>query len=86
MTHVIGHDHPLSKLSDRQLEILYLVGKDGLSWEDVEQILSISQSTIRIHAKRILKKHNCTRQPREGLTEIYWRYVAPVTDNRDLRD
>jgi len=83
---LIDDDHPLSKLSDRQLEILYLVGKDGLSWDDVERVMGISQSTIRVHVKRILKKHDCARLPREGLTEIYWKHVRPVTDKGDLRE
>lgn len=76
----IRSNHPLQRLSDRQLEILYLVGKDGLSWDDVHKVLGISLSTIRVHAARILEKHNCSRAPREGLTEIYWRYVAPASD------
>ncbi len=79
--------HPLLQVSARQVEILYLVGRDGLAWDDVQAVLGISPSTIRVHTERIIKKFECAHTPpREALTEIYWRYVAPSVDEaeRDL--
>lgn len=70
----------LTRLSDRQIEILYLVGKDGLEYAEVAAVLGISESTIRVHVDRILAKHQSKRLPREGLTEIYWRYAAGSGD------
>ena len=66
----------LSKLSDRQIEILYLVGRDGFAWHEVAEVLSISPSTVRVHVSRIQKKFRCDRLPREAMTEIYWRHIV----------
>ena len=87
MSYTVPRDHPLQRLSSRQTEILFMVGRDGMSWDDIQKVLGISEGTRRAHVERLLKKFNCRKNPRDGAIEIFWRYVAPFVDieNSDLR-
>ena len=84
---VVGRSHPLQKLSARQTEILFLVGRDGMSWGDIQGLLGISEGTRRAHVDRVLQKFDCKKSPRDGAIEVFWRYVAPFVDaeSSDLR-
>ena len=68
------------RLSERQTQIVKLVGRDGLEWETVCQTLKLAPSTVRAHVDRILVRTGNRRKPREAMTEIYWRHVAHTDD------
>lgn len=46
----------LSQLPDRQKEVLYLKYFNGMSYEEIEEILSINYQSIRNHIYRAVKK------------------------------
>lgn len=68
-------------LSPREKQIVVLVGKHGMSWTNIATGLKLHRSTIRTHVNRIITKFQIDRKPREALTMIYWKYVAPGDDD-----
>ncbi len=58
-------------LSPRQLEIVVLVGRDGLSYKAVARRLGIGYGTVKVHVARISERLGSTRRPREAIVEFY---------------
>ncbi|HLR33035.1 MAG TPA: sigma-70 family RNA polymerase sigma factor [Fodinibius sp.] len=48
--------HALDSLPDRQKEVLYLKYFNGMSYDEIEEILSINYQSIRNHIHRAVKK------------------------------
>ena len=70
-------------LTDRQLEIVIMVGKEGKPWAQVCRELSCHPSTVRAHVRRVMKKMDIKRKPREAMVvayyELKWTYkMLPV--------
>ena len=63
-------------LSPRQLEIVTLIGRDGVSSKLVASELGITKSTLESHMARIQAKYPSDKSPREAIAELYWRVVA----------
>ena len=53
----VGHDRPVTVLSDREIEIIRLLA-EGLSNKSISERLSLSGNTIKYHLKNILRKLN----------------------------
>ncbi len=66
----------LLKLSPRQIEIVTLIGRDGVSSKMVASELGITKSTLESHMARIQVKYPSDRSPREAIVELYWRVVS----------
>jgi len=65
-----------AQLSPRELEIVEKVGRDGLSWPEVDEDLNITKSTRQTHVQRIMAKFGSSRPPREALVQIYFQHVS----------
>ena len=63
-------------LSPRELEVLTLIGRDGMSYAEIAGQLGISESTVKSYVGRILGRYPSEKRPREALAEIYWRVVS----------
>lgn len=59
--------------SPRQWQIIELVGRDGLSWEEVQAHLELSKGTVENYVNRIRMRVPDTRKPRDLLVLIYQR-------------
>jgi DNA-binding CsgD family transcriptional regulator len=72
----------MMKLSERQMDIVVMVGRDGYQWERVARELSCHPSTVRAHVRRVMKKFDTSRKPREAMVEIYcelkWKHKVPL--------
>lgn len=55
----------ISNLSPRELETAQLLAK-GLTYPEIADALFISVETVRIHAKRVYAKTNCTKNDKKS--------------------
>ena len=53
----MGSANPIDRLSNRELQILHLIGK-GMSTRETARILHLSVKTIESHRQRIKRKLN----------------------------
>ena len=58
-------------LSPRELEILELVGRDGMSDKRIALRLGIGYGTVRTYIKRILARYPSCKRPRAALVDLY---------------
>ncbi len=65
----------LNRLSPKELKILQLMAKDGLSNLEVARLLNLSPNTISTHMQRIVRKFQA-RHPRHALA-LYWNWCEP---------
>jgi DNA-binding CsgD family transcriptional regulator len=63
-------------ISDRQMEIVILVGRDGASWARVSRVLECHPSTVRSHVKRIKDRLEIHRKPREAMVIAYYKCIG----------
>jgi DNA-binding CsgD family transcriptional regulator len=63
-------------LSPRQIEVVTLVGRDGVGWSVAARTMGISYHTAISHAEKAQQKAGVTRKKlRAAMSEIYWRHV-----------
>jgi len=69
-------------LTERQLDIVVMVGREGMPWAQVCRELSCHPSTIRAHVRRVMKKMDIQRKPREAMVvayyELIWTHKVPI--------
>lgn len=62
--------------SPRQVEIITLIGRDGLTYEQVGEQLEISKHTVRAHVQRLVDRGRFDeRNPRDTLIRLYYEVV-----------
>ena len=61
--------------SPRQSEIITLVGRDGLTYDEITSELGISRGTLQVQIARIMRKTRSIKTPRKAMVEAYWRHV-----------
>jgi len=59
-------------VSKRQMEIVVLVGRDGVSWARASRVLGCHPSTVRAHVERIKDRLEIHRKPREAMVIAYY--------------
>ncbi len=65
----------MTKLSPQEREVVILAGRDGLTWKTVALTMGLHLSTVRVYVQRIMRKSGINREPRQAMTEIYFRHV-----------
>ncbi len=73
------------RLSPREQQVIFLIGKYGLSYGEVGSHLGISGRTVETYVSRISSRYASKKRPRETITEIYYKVVRvdPDRDNAD---
>lgn len=61
------------RLSKRMIEIVVLIGRDGLSNKAVARRLGISEHTYRSHVERICHRMGVPGRSREAIIAFFWR-------------
>ena len=60
-------------LTERQMQVVVLVGRDGVTWDRAAREIGICVQTVRAHAKRVQIKGGLTeKRPRAAMSQIYW--------------
>ena len=67
-------------LTGRKLEIVELVGRDGLSWAEVADRLGLSIKTVECYVERIKGRTGIDRKPREAMVVAYHLHVRDGPD------
>ena len=67
-------------LSPRELEVLTLVGRDGMSYMEAANELSIAYETVRTYVARILERYPSKKRPRAALSELYFTVHTSVVN------
>jgi hypothetical protein len=73
-------------LSPRQREIVTLVGRDGLAYAAVAEVLGISLHTVRTHVARFVDCVDAGNiKPRDALCTFYWQHIHKPGPREDLQ-
>ena len=73
-------DPPLPRLSHRHVEIITLIGREGLPNKVVAFRLGITLHTLRTHLKKICFRIGVAGQSREAVVAFYWRHERDLVD------
>ena len=68
---------PVESLSDRELEVLQMLG-EGLSASEISERLYISASTVETHRKRIKQKLNLKSAGELNRAAVQWAMQADI--------
>ena len=67
-------------LSPRQRKIAVLVGREGLTFPKIADILGISPRTVEAHARAAVTRNGIDRSPRDALHMLYWCHIHGEED------
>ena len=73
------------RLSPREQQVIFLIGKYGLTYGEVGSHLGISERTVETYVSRISSRYVSKKRPRETIAEIYYKVVGDAPD-RDATD
>lgn len=59
------------KLSERQLEVVTLVARDGATYPEVARALGLHVSTVDVYVQRIVQRSGLRGAPRKVLFQVY---------------
>jgi len=65
------------RLSPRQTDIVTLVARDGMTYDEVAEELGIHISTVRAHIAKVCQRHDGGGRPLATLHRVYHVFVAP---------
>ncbi len=60
------------KLSPRMIQIVVLIGRDQLTYDQVAADLRIKTHTVIAYAEQIRNRLGSRRSPRKAISEFYW--------------
>lgn len=74
----------IQRLSPRMLEVIVLVGRDGLKYQDVADRLDISVATVKQYASMARQRLDSDDSPRHTFVRFYWRVLDGTEVVKDL--
>lgn len=63
----------MTHLSPREREVVELIGGEGVGYKAAGKRLGISAHTVREHVRRIARRLQSSRAPREAVVVLYHR-------------